>query len=597
MPACPETVRPATRSTQLHLSRNLVVVAVLGVMTLIAYWNVLDNGFVRYDDDHYVTANLRVQQGLSLNNVMWAFTTGRTGNWHPLTWLSHMLDVEMFGMNPSGHHAMNLAFHILNSIVLFLVLGRLTHRKWLSAFVCGFFALHPLHVESVAWISERKDLLSTFFALLAMMAYIRFTQKPSAMRYALIVFGFVMSLMAKPMYVSLPLVLLAIDYWPLGRWPATGFRRLLEKLPLLALAGVSSVITVIAQGKGGSMARIETLPLAARAANAFISYARYLGKTFWPVDLAVLYPYPLRWQVWQIVGAILLFLIISGIVIRSARRRPFLLTGWFWFVVTLVPVIGLVQVGVQSMADRYTYFPLVGIFIMAVWGTASLIKRRMHEIAASSIGFAILGVLGALTWNQTKDWRDTPTLFLSAIESTSSNEVMFDMLAQNLVQENRDQSPLNRLARAAGAREIDPRVHFNLAESFLKQGDFELAMQCYELVLLRQSDHIDAMNNLAWLLSTHADARLRDGKRAVVLAERAVALRPMDPGLLDSLAAAYAEDGRFADAIRVSEPAARLARDSGLTDMASMIDFHVAGFRAHRPIRMQDEVPMPITER
>jgi branched-subunit amino acid transport protein AzlD len=438
-------------------------------VTLAAFWPVRLNGFIEYDDQDYVTANAQVQRGLSWEGVAWAFQTGHAANWHPFTWLSHMFDVQLFGLNPAGHHLTSVLFHIANATLLFLLLRRTTGALWRSAFVAVLFAVHPLHVESVAWVAERKDVLSTFFGLLAIWAYASYAAKsnvqslkskvrtaseaqssesdvqgsgfevqgsrfpsvssglqlPSWVLYVLSLGLFAFSLMSKSMLVTLPFLLLLLDYWPLGHWqPGSGAGRtarhlLLEKAPFLILSVLSIIATLHVQQ--AAMSFYRQLPFPLRAGNAVISCARYLGKTLWPEDLAVFYPLPAHWPAWAVVGSALLVTAISVLALVLSRKRPYLPVGWFWFLGLLVPVLGLVQVGVQSMADRYTYLPLVGIFIILAWaGTECLealhITVRPRIIAAG----LLLGLCAALTHSQLQYWRNTEAIFTHAIAVTQA---------------------------------------------------------------------------------------------------------------------------------------------------------------------------------
>ena len=357
--------------------RKSVVVLLLVVVVLIAYGTVWHFDFVNIDDDFYVTENAQIQQGLSLDSVLWAMTTIEEANWHPLTWLSHMMDVQLFGLNPGGHHLTNLLLHIANVLLLFGVLQQMTGAVWLSALVAALFALHPLNVESVAWVAQRKTVLSTMFWLLTVLAYVRYVKKPNWGRYLGMMGIFVLGLMAKPMLVTLPCVLLLLDYWPLKRlgkdskefWERLP-RLAAEKLPLLIPVAAISVVTLEAQSQAGAISTWEWLPLGTRVANAVAAYGLYLKKMLWPMDLAVFYPHPGNsLEVWPVALAALLLVILSLGVWWQGRRSRYLVVGWFWYLGTLLPVSGLIQVGGQAMADRYAYVPLMGLFIILVWGT------------------------------------------------------------------------------------------------------------------------------------------------------------------------------------------------------------------------------------
>ena len=382
--------------------RQFIAVCVcMLVGTLILYARCLGNEFVNYDDGDYVEGNSQVQSGVTLSGAEWAFTTGHASNWHPLTWLSHMLDCQIYGLKPWGHHLTNILLHAVNTLLLFLVLRRMTGKLWPSAFVAALFGWHPVHVESVAWISERKDVLSAFFWLLTMGAYARYAEEFKVQSskykvyYGLALLLFMLGLMSKPMVVTLPFVLLLLDFWPLKRIADSRFtiyetkpksqaqsdgvsipRALLEKLPFLALAVGSSVATFLVQRQGGAVASIDNLTIGQRLANAVVSYLRYVGKMIWPTDLSVLYPHPGNWPVWLIAASVIFLIGVSVWSGLIYRRRPYITVGWFWFVGTLVPVIGVVQVGVQSMADRYLYVPGIGLSIMVAWGASELVGAR-----------------------------------------------------------------------------------------------------------------------------------------------------------------------------------------------------------------------------
>lgn len=443
-----------------HAVMRLHVVLALGLaaLTFAAYFSVLSNGFVSYDDGKYVTENPHLRAGLSTDTVVWAFTTFRASNWHPLTWLSHAFDVQLYGMNPLGHHLTSLLLHIANVVLLYWLLFRMTTSPWKSAFVAALFAVHPLHVESVAWVAERKDVLSTFFWMLTMLAYVRYAESPSAGCYLPVIILFAIGLLAKPMLVTLPLVLLLLDYWPLRRGPILG--RLTEKIPLLVLAAGSCVVTFVAQRSGGSVADLGRFTLAERIGNALVSYVTYIGKAFWPSKLACFYPHPgSGLPAWQPILAAVGLIGFTGIVIKLSVRRPYLLTGWLWYLVALVPVIGFVQVGFQAMADRYTYIPLIGIFVMIAWGIpesmgaceyegVSARKRpparsrplrhsqtrtptHSHTLLAATAAL-VLAVLAWRTSVEVRYWHDEVTLFERALAVTHGNYVAHNNLGRAL---------------------------------------------------------------------------------------------------------------------------------------------------------------------
>ena len=403
-------------------SLKFFAVLLLVIAVLCVYWPVQDYDFVNYDDQGYVSENRQVRLGFSVDGLIWAFTDQRTGHWHPLTWLSHMVDYQLFLRNPGGHHWTNVILHLLNTLLLLGFLVRATGLFWRSIMVASLFAIHPLNVESVAWISERKNVLSTFFWILTLWAYLRYTLSPGIKRYILTLLAFLLGLLTKPMLVTLPFVLLLIDFWPLGRLRFEGetvrgtgisgdgnaaltaisvARLVIEKVPFFILAVFSSFMTIRAAKFVGTLSTFDHVPLAYRLATAAVSYANYIGKMFWPRDMTVFYPYVPTWPAWQVGGALLLLLGMSSIAILNGRRAPYLPVGWFWYLGTLVPVIGLIQAGDQSMADRYAYIPLIGLFIAFVWGICEVsVGWRYRRILLPSLSAMVLLGLTAGMVNQ-----------------------------------------------------------------------------------------------------------------------------------------------------------------------------------------------------
>jgi tetratricopeptide (TPR) repeat protein len=462
--------------------RRTLLCLLIAASTAVAFAEVRSLGFLEFDDDLYVTRNAHVQGGLSASGIRWALTATRANNWHPVTWLSHMLDCQLFGLDPAWHHATSLGLHILNALALFLLLQHLTGAAWPSVFVAALFALHPLHVESVAWVSERKDLLSTLFGLLSLAAYAAWAQRGSRRGYALALGLFALSLMAKPMLVTLPVLMLLLDYWPLGRVAGRErLRRLLvEKLPFFVMSGLSSALTYAVQISGGSGYGGDALSPALRSANAVVSYARYLGKTFWPADLAALYPHPFVWPSAVVAGAAALVLGISALALWQARRRPYLLVGWLWYVVALLPVIGLVQVGRQAMADRYTYVPLVGIFVALAWLAAEAAERwRALRPALASGAVLVLLASGFATRAQVRHWENTLTLWGHALEVTSRNAFAHSQYGAGLAVRGDGEQALEHLRQAVA---LDPNLalaQFNLGRALYGLEDLEGAVLHY----------------------------------------------------------------------------------------------------------------------
>jgi len=470
---------------------SIVVVSVIAAATLGVYWQVRGHKFVSFDDPKYVTENAYVQNGLTFEGVKWAFTTKHASNWHPVTWLSLMLDCELSNEWAKRCHTTNLLLHVANTLLLFYFLKLTTGSLWPGAFASALFALHPLHVESVAWMTERKDVLSTFFWLLTMLAYVRYVHRPGLRRYVLVLILFALGLMSKPMLVTLPFALLLLDYWPLERFrPAapkpyvkrrkrraktdkskeqTFLRLVLEKVPLFTLSAASCVVTLWVQRGVEVSARV--LSIQDRFSNAMVSYVVYLGKMVWPVRLAAFYPHAKTWPAWQVAGAGLLLLVIMVLMIWRGRKRGYAVVGWLWYVGTLVPVIGLVQVGVQSYADRYTYVPLIGIFIVIAYAAADLLENRPYrKIAAAVSAVVILAALAVCTWIQADYWRNSTTLYEHALEVTRDNHVAHNNLGVIL----RDQGKTaEALAHFKSAVKIFPMyidAVVNLAAGLVDEG-------------------------------------------------------------------------------------------------------------------------------
>jgi Flp pilus assembly protein TadD len=522
----------------------------LALVTLLAYLPVTRDGFVNYDDQDYVTENSVVQKGLTWTGIKWAFTTSHASNWHPLTWLSHMADCELFGLNPGAHHLVNVLFHTANVVLLFLLLLRLTGELWLAAFVAALFAWHPLHVESVAWISERKDMLSTFFALLTLLAYARYAQHVTGNRcqvtrtnstsppvtrhpsrcYWLALLFFTLGLMSKPMLVTLPFVMLLLDYWPLHRLssgtgrPATALRLAWEKWPFFLLTIVSCIVTFLVQSQrsGEAVASLDLVPLHYRFCNALTSYGLYLLKMVWPVRLAVFYPLPdhLTWLLMAATASAVVLVIISSFVWRARLAHAYLPVGWLWFLGTLVPVIGLVQVGAAALADRYTYIPSIGVFIAVTFGVCDLANRfQFPQKAIATAAALILVTCLILTENQLRYWRDSETLFAHALAVTKNNHV----------------------------------AHVNLGVALEQKGELNEALAEYRAAEQLAPELYHIHNNLGNLLDNlgHPNEALTEYRWAVLL-------NPSLPSLHNGTGMVLAELGRFDEAMSQFKEAARL---------------------------------------
>jgi tetratricopeptide (TPR) repeat protein len=653
----------------------------LALVTLVVYWPITRHGFTNFDDDGYITGNSHVKSGLTWPGMIWAFENTETTNWHPLTWISHMVDCQLYGLNPGGHHLTNLLFHIANTLLLFLLLNDLTGALWRSAFVAALFAWHPLHVESVAWAAERKDVLSAFFWMLSLMAYARYAQKrsrvesresranaavqaldprPSTLDYLLALFFFACGLMSKPMVVTLPFVLLLLDFWPLNRFQPGNSARytinlIVEKLPFFALTLAAGGVTYFVQTSGRTLWSPAERPFSSRVANALWAYERYISKTFWPADLSIFYPYPHHWPAGLVIGAALLLAIWSGLLIWRARQNPYLLVGWFWFLGTLIPTIGLVQVGSQSMADRYMYIPSIGLFILVAWGLNDFLNWRPHwrRITAFAGGVALAGCLVG-TEIQLSYWQNSLKLFRHAIEVTTDNFVAYTCLGETLndlglkkeammlcaeavqiapnspvaqynfgmalLQNNRLDEALAHLDAAARLAPHNSEVQYNLglflllhnkpdeaanhfAATLVERPDFaeahcrlaqalsqqhksKEAIFHYREAVRLKPDFADALNELAWMLATAPDSGLRSGTEAVQLAKRACELaQNKQAAFLTTLSAAYAETGRFTDAIATAQTAGNLAQTAGQKTIAAQDGELLKLYQAGHPFR------------
>ena len=582
--------------------RALLICGSLAVLTFALYWRAAHYPFITYDDRLYVVENRHVLTGLKWSNIAWAFTTWHTGNWHPLTWLSLMLDAQLFGKSAGGFHLTNVLLHTANTLLLFLALRDLTKSEWPSAFVAALFAIHPVHVESVAWISERKDVLSAVFFFLALIAYARYAAQPGRLRYIAVIAPFVLGLLAKSMLVTLPVILLLLDVWPLRRFRGrtsevrdqpNWLALVVEKLPLFAVAAAFSVVTFLAQRSAGATMPMTAYPPWARLKNALLSYERYYAKLFAPHDLVLPYPFSRSTNPVELFWAPLLLIAISFLVIKAGRQRGYLLTGWLWFLVMLLPVIGFIQVGPQSMADRYMYLPAIGIFMAVTWGAAdALLRFRLPTYFAAGCAVVTLLVLAWLGAMQLGYWKDSETLFRHTLAIYPREIVASRNLARFYAFEHRPRDALDILTSLLSQTPNDGATHFYLAQALDETGDQSGAVQEYETAvrLSRENDKHNvigsALNNLAWIRATSPDPTLRDAAEAVRLAERSCSRsKNPDSGQLDTLAAAYAAAGDFDRAVETAERAAQLAESANNKVLAAQIREHVDLFRRHRQLQ------------
>jgi tetratricopeptide (TPR) repeat protein len=545
---------------------------VLILSTLLVFWQVHNFAFVNYDDNDYVYENPHVLNGLTRDGIIWAFTTGHTGYWHPLTWLSLMLDCQLSGPNSGRIHLVNLLVHMANTLLLFAVLKKMTGALWQSAFVAAAFALHPMHVESVAWIAERKDVLSTFFLLLTLAAYTGYTKSPTIYRYVASLVLFAFGLMTKPMLVTLPFVLLLLDYWPLERFAAPQalktvsvpdrrrllYRIIIEKIPFFALAAVSSIITFIVQKGSGSVPDINTISLQNRVANAFLSYTRYIGKMFWPQNMAVFYPRDIdRFSFWQIAMYAMLLLGILVFVIRFGRNRKYLPVGWFWFVGTLVPVIGLVQAGSQAFADRYTYISYIGLFIMIAWGLPELLlKWPQRKIALGLSMVIVLTILGICTHRQVSYWNNNLTLFSHAIEVTQNNYLAYNNLSVAYNNLGRHQDAIEAFKQAIRIKPDYADAYINLGVACGALGRHQDAIEAFKQAIRIKPDHTKAHYNLG--VAYENLGRYQDEIEAY---KQAIRIKPDYAYAHINLGVAYGALGRHQDAIEAFKQAVRIKPD------------------------------------
>jgi tetratricopeptide (TPR) repeat protein len=493
--------------------------ALVVLATLIVYWQGASHGFIEYDDPDYVSRNPRVMEGLSLHGLVWAFTTVEAANWHPLTWLVHMANWQLFGSWAGGHHLVSVALHTANTALLFVFLNRTTRAPGPSVFVAALFALHPLHVQSVAWVAETKDVLSAFFFMLSLLAYARYVERPGRGRYALVALLLALGLMAKPMLVTLPFVMLLLDHWPLKRSSVPWKKLCLEKVPLLFLVAGSCVVTVWAQKLSGAVQPLSNIPLSSRLASVVVAYVEYLGQMLWPVGLAVFYPRPATIPGWQVAGAVFLLAAITVATFRLARRYPFGLVGWLWYLGMLVPVIGLVQVGEQMIADRYTYLPLIGIWIGLAWAARALAEQRPRsDVWLRRIGVLTVVACAAVTWRQVGLWKDSIVLFEHALRVTKNNYIAHNNLGVVLRVQGKFSEAKAHFLEALRLRTGYPDAHCNLGLILAAEGDLDGAIKAFKFALKAKYQPADTHGYLALALLYRGDASEASAHLAKALA-------------------------------------------------------------------------------
>ncbi|MFH0845142.1 MAG: tetratricopeptide repeat protein [Pseudomonadota bacterium] len=574
--------------------RTVLIGLLLAFVTLIPYWQVRNHGFINLDDNEHVTENHRIHSGLNPSSVKWAFTTTYPDYWHPLPWLSLMLDHHLFGLDPAGYHITNLFLHIVNTLLLFFLLNRMTGALWRSAVVAALFALHPLHVESVAWITERKGLLSATFCLLTILSYAFYVHRPGSKRYLLILLCFALGLLSKPMLITLPFVLLLLDYWPLLRFGSlkASFSLLIEKIPLLFLSIASVHVTLFLRRGEGIIIPLEARPMLLRIENALVSYVKYMGKMIWPSDLAVFYPYPETVPLWQAVGAAGVLVALSLFVFHSAKRHPYLVSGWLWYLGTLLPVIGLVQWGLwPAMADRFTYIPLIGLFIMITWGVSDLFQPwRFSRPVLMVSAWLVLLFFTLATQSQAGRWKDSRSLFEHVLKVTPRNHLAHNNLGEVLLRQGNLQEALFHFHRALDinpaydvalnnlgsalsrqgmlraaipyflrALQIRPhfkQAHSNLGLALAKTGKLGEAIPHYEKALMIDPDYPEAHHNLGLAL-----AALGHTEKAIAQFQEALRVRPKYAEVHNDLGSLLARKGNLDEALFHFSEALRLKPD------------------------------------
>jgi cytochrome c-type biogenesis protein CcmH/NrfG len=587
---------PAQASPRNDRLITIAICIFLTAIIWIVFGQTLSHEFINFDDDRYVYENTQVSSGLTLDGFKWLLTHSHASLWHPLTTLSHMADCQIYGLKPGGHHFTNIVLHNIGAILLFLVFRGMTGSIWRSAFVAVIFAIHPMRVESVAWIAERKDVLSGVFFMLTLGAYLLYTRRPSIGRYVTMSIFLACGLMSKATFVAVPLVLLLLDSWPLQRvkdfpdWR----RMIVEKIPLFVLSVAAAAATMFAQTV--TMASLEQLPLLPRLKNAAVSVMVYLRQMFWPTDLAVFYPHPHdQLNILVVAMAAMLIVSITIIAILAHQKYPYVFVGWFWYLVLLLPVLGIVQAGLQARADRFTYLPHIGITMLVTWGCADLTQRwRNRQIILVSAATLVIAASMVLSYKQTTYWRDSISLWEHALTVTPDNQTAHTNLAAALWTKGRiaDSHQHARAAAIARARTtlkdfpFDVPTHNDLGVLLIQNGDVRGGIEQWEISLQLNPDDGNALNNLAWVLATHPADASRDGKRAVELAVKATTLPGGNvPIVLRTLAAAYAESGDFSKAIDTAQRAVDLATAQNNTSLLATLRHDIELYQARTPYR------------
>jgi len=575
---------------------TIAVCIFLTAIVWVVFGQTLGHDFVNFDDDRYVYENPEVSRGLTIDGLKWLLTHSHASLWHPLTTLSHMTDCQIYGLKAGGHHFTNVVLHNIGAVLLFLVFRGMTGCIWRSAFIAAIFAIHPMRVESVAWVAERKDVLSGVFFMLTLGAYLHYTRVPSLSRYVTMSIFLACGLMSKATFVTVPFVLLLLDYWPLQR--ANNFRAwqglAIEKIPLFVLSAAASLATLFAQTV--TMASLDQLPVLPRLKNAVVGLIAYIRQIFWPTDLAVFYPHPHdQLNIWIVVTAAALVIAITLVAIFVRQKHPYVFVGWFWYLLLLAPVLGIVQAGLQARADRFTYLPHIGITMLLTWTCADLTQQwRNRRVVLTSMAACAIAASIILAHQQTTYWRDSISLWEHALAVTPDNQTAHQNLAAALWSKGKttDARTHSRAAAIAHARTtlkdypFDVPTHNDLGVLLVQNRDVRAGIEQWEISLQIDPDDGNALNNLAWVLATYPADTIRDGKRAVELAEKAAVLPGGEaPIVLRTLAAGYAEAGDFSNAVNTAQHALDLATGQNNTSLAATLRHEIELYQARTPYR------------
>lgn len=519
----------------------------LSLLIIALYWRVYGFDFVSLDDSFIYNAP-QLKNGLSITNIIWAFSNDVTALWIPVTWISFFLDYEIYGMNPGGYHVTNVILHICNTLLLFSILYKITGKKWQSFFVAALFSCHPIHVESIAWITERKDVLSTFFLMLFLHSYLKYTQKENIKTYLIAMFFFFLGLMSKPMLVTVPIVIILLDYWPLGRFEKTStLKIILEKIPFLNFSLLVGLKTIFSQLNAGALVNFESINIITRIENAVTSYIAYLVQLLLPINLAVVYPYEQSFSLLEVFVKFLIFVAITVLTLKVHKKHPYLIVGWLWYVISLVPVIGLFQSGAQSHADRFVYIPFIGIYIILAWGVPHFLQvLKTPRAVAFVIFFMVLPVLSTLTWFQVSHWRDSSTLYAHTLSVTDNNWLIENNYGMVLEEQGKAKEASGHFQKAVNIKPDLPDFHLNLANNLYRLGEVAEAERHYKIIIEMNTDDevtAKAHNRLAFIYQMQ-----RKSIEAIKHYEEALRIKPTEVKALNNLAILFAQKGDFPSA-------------------------------------------------